>query len=138
MTNPTPAHTFKHELVVRIDDINFGNHLCHSKFINIIHNTRALFLKKYGLSEIDCFGCGLVMLSLNIDYISQCYFDDLLEVTININKLQQSKLLLDYNVYNKATQKLAAKATTLMGFLDLNKMKLKKAPLEFCNLFAIN
>jgi acyl-CoA thioesterase FadM len=125
---------FTHQIYVRIDDINFGNHLCHSKFINIIHNTRALFLKKHELSESNCFGNRLIMFSLDIQYISQCFFNDLLEITIGIDKLEKAKFSLKYMIFNHTSNKLAANASTLMGFLDIEKDKLKRMPIEFSKL----
>jgi len=130
---PNIDKLFTHKIHVRIDDINFGNHLCHSKFINHIHNARALFLKKYKLSESDCFGSGLVMLNLNIDYLNECFFDDMLEVRLNIDKIEKSKFSLIYSVFNHTSNKLAANATTLMGFIDVEKGKLKRVPTEFLN-----
>jgi len=129
-----PLFTYKSH--VRIDDINFGNHLCHSKYLNIIHNARALFLKSHNLSESNCFGCGLVILNLNIEYVGQCFFNDLLEVSLDFNKLERSAstFKLSYSVFNHTSNKLAARAVTLMGFLDLEKIKLKKIPIEFINL----
>lgn len=134
---PSKCNTlFNHKTHVRIDDINFGNHLCHSKFINIIHNARALFLKSHNLSESNCFGCGLVMLNLNIEYVSQCFFDDLLEVSLDFDKRERSAstFKLSYSVFNHTSNKLAARAITLMGFLDIEKRKLKRIPIEFLNL----
>ena len=119
---------------VRIDDINFGNHLCHSKFINIIHQTRALFLKKHDLSELNCFGYGLIMLNLNIEYISECLFNDFLEIILNVNKLEKATFSLSYSIFNHTSNKPAARATTLMGFLDTQTRKLKKMPQEFIKL----
>ncbi|GEM_PF-3495270 len=131
-------HLYTKKTNVRIDDINFSNHLCHSKFINIIHNARALFLKEHNLSESNCFGYGLIMLNLNIDYLNQCSFNDLLEIKLNIDKLERATFLLSYSIYNETIEKLAAKATTLMGFFDLEKGKLRKIPIEFINLIGFN
>lgn len=137
MTLLNPINLFTHKIHVRIDDINFGNHLCHSKFINIIHNTRALFLKKNDLSESNCFGYGLIMLNLNIDYKSQCLFDDVLEINLSIDKMEKATFSLTYSVFNQRTNKLAAVATTSMGFFDVEHGKLKRAPIEFLNLVGI-
>ena len=137
MTSPTPNNLFTHKIHVRIDDINFGNHLCHSKFINIIHNTRALFLKEHNLSELNCFGYGLVMLNLNIDYLAQCFFDQILEINLHVDSIEKSKFSLAYSVFNQTSNKLAARATTLMGFFDITKGKLKRVPIEFSNLVGI-
>ncbi len=125
---------FSHKMHVRIDDINFGNHLCHSKFINFLHNTRALFLKAHNLSEVNCFGCGLIMLNLNISYLSQCFFNDLLEITLGVNDIARATITFSYSIYNHTTNQKSADATTLMGFLDLEKNKLKSIPADFSNL----
>ena len=136
MSLSTPENLFTNKIHVRIDDMIYGHHLCHSKFINIIHNTRALFLKKHNLSESNCFGYGLIMLNLNIDYINQCFFDDVLEVNLNIDKIEKAKFLLTYSVHNRTSNKLAANATTLMGFMDIEKGKIKRIPIEFLNLIS--
>ena len=129
---------YTHNINVRIDDINFGNHLCHSKFTNIIHNVRALFLKKHNLSESNCYGFGLIMLNLNINYLSQCFFDDQLEVSLRIENVDKITVLFSYSVFNQTTNKLAAEAKTSMGFFDIEKKKLRRVPLEFkkdiCNI----
>ena len=137
MTLSNFNNLFTYKMKVRIDDINFANHLCHSKFTNIIHNARVLFLKKHGLSESNCFGYGLVMLNLNIDYVSQCFFDDLLEINLGIDRLEKATVLFSYSIFNHTTNKPAARATTLMGFLDIEKEKLKRIPTEFSSLVDV-
>ena len=119
---------FSNKVNVAIDDINYGNHLCHSKFISIIHNTRALFLKKHNLSELDCFGCGLVMLNLNIDYKNSCYFDDELEISLRIEKVDRVTVVFSYLMFNMTRDKVAASAETVMGVVDLKKGKLVRVP----------
>lgn len=127
---------YSHIMNVRIDDINFGNHLCHTKFANILHNARALFLKSHRLSESNCFNSGLVMLGLNIDYIGQCFFDDQLEISLGIVAIDKASVTFEYSVYNHTTKKVAANANTKMGFLDLEKGKLKRTPTEFTTLIC--
>jgi acyl-CoA thioester hydrolase len=126
---------FSTQVPVRINDINYGNHLCHTKLISIIHNARALFLKHHNLSELDCYGVGLVMLKLNVEYISQAFFADLLEIKIYLRKLEGARLELDYIVENRTTEKLTATVNTLMGFYDKQKNKLAKVPAELEKLF---
>lgn len=125
---------FTHRINVRIDDINFGNHLCHTKFINLIHNARALFLKKNNLSELDCFGYSLIILNINVNYLSQCYFDDELEINIIKGEINKATFCLSYTIKNLTTDKLALKAESSMAFIDLTSGKLKKIPEEFINL----
>lgn len=132
--NPPKKILFSLNTTVRIDDINFGNHLCHSKFAPLFHQARAVYLKNNKLSEIDCFGMSMVMLSLHIDYHSQCLFNDLLEVTMHVDILEKASMTFFYSIYNHTSKKQAATGTTKMGFVDRLTGKLKRIPLEFTTL----
>lgn len=136
--NQEKKNLFSHKLNVRIDDINFGNHLCHSKFTTLLHNTRALYLKQYGLSESNCFGLGIVVLNLNIRYKANCFFDDSIEILISLDKLEKASIILEYTVFNLTSNKIAAKASTRIGFIDVTSGKLKKIPKEFIELINKN
>ena len=125
---------FSHETRVRIDDINFGNHLCHTKFINIIHNARANYLKSIKMTEADCFGFGLIVLNLNISYLSQCFFDDHLTTALSLDGLEKASFSFIYEIYNHTSNKIAAKAISTLAFMDLNKNKLQRIPNEFIKL----
>jgi acyl-CoA thioester hydrolase len=130
-------NNFLYRTNVRIDDINFGNHLCHTKYINILHNARALFLKSYHVSEVNCFGPAIVLLNLNIDYMSQCYFDDILEISVRVETIEKVTSLISYSIHNITTKKQAARATTLLGFIDLQKNKLTHVPNKFRDLSGL-
>ncbi len=125
---------FKNEISVRIDDINYGNHLCHTRFVNLIHNSRALFLKKHNLSELNCFGSALIMLNLEIYYKSQCFFDDTLEISIYFDSIEKATFKFLYSVLNKTTGKIAASLKTTMGFFSIQNQSLMKPPAEFKHL----
>lgn len=134
MTASLYKHIYTDGTNVRIDDINYGNHLCHTRIINIIHNTRALFLKSHHLTERDCFGYSLILTALNIRYKSQCYFDDKLKITMSIGDIERSTFSLNYEVLNETTGKIAAQATLVMVFLDPKSHKITKIPQDFTNL----
>ena len=131
-------NSYSQSLNVRIDDINFGNHLCHSRYINILHNTRALFFNQLGFSEVNCFGYGIIVLNLSIDYLCQCTFNDSLEVKLCIDSLEKVTFSLTYSIFNHTSHKLAARATTKMGFIDMQRGTLKKVPSEFKNLILLS
>jgi len=122
---------FSHAFNVRIDDINYGNHLCHTKFLALAHNTRALFLKENNLSESNCYGTGLIMLGLNIEYRNQCSFNDLVEIHMYLKKIDKIKIEFLYKIVNITLNKLAATMNTVMGCFDYNSKKLTKIPKEF-------
>jgi acyl-CoA thioesterase FadM len=127
MTSPL----FSTNTNVRIDDIAFGKHVCHSRIINIMHNARALFLGQHEMSEINCFGYGLVMMHLSVDYVNESFLNDVLQTTIFLNALGKASFTLDYEIENLTRKKLTAKAITTMAFVDLEKNKIRRVPEAF-------
>lgn len=125
---------YTHNVNVRIDDINFGKHLDTSKFSALMHDARANFLNSHHLSEGDCFGVALIVLNLQIEYRSQCFFADHLELNVYLDEVRGKKITFSKEIYNKTTGKLAARGTVLMGFFDLDKQKLTNAPQPFIDL----
>lgn len=119
---------------VRIDDINFGAHLCHSRFVNIIHNIRALYFKQCGFSELDCFDHAMIMTNLSVEYLSQCFFNDNLEIHLYLDAVEKATFSLSYAIFNHTSGKLAARAITRMGFIDVQTNKLKRVPRAFSEL----
>lgn len=121
---------------VRVDDLNYGNHLGHTQLVALLHNARALFLNEHKLSELDCFGVGLVLLNLETNYTSQCFFNDEIKISVYLNHFEGAKIEFAYIVTNIATGKAVASATTLMGFIDRENKKLTKPPKELLELFS--
>jgi acyl-CoA thioesterase FadM len=136
MLLPTDNLLFSNTTRIRIDDLSYGKHLCHIKLINLVHNSRALFFKEHSLSEINCFDFATIILKLNVDYIAQAFFDDILKINIywKENIGGKATIELSYSVVNTRTNTLVAKANTTLGFIDMNKDKLVKIPQEFINL----
>lgn len=125
---------FDNTTLIRIDDVNFANHLDASRFSGMLHNVRALFLKKHNLSEIDCFGVGLIMLNLEITYQGQGFFDDTLHFKLYLESLEKSKISFSYRVSNELTGKPIATAIAVMIFFNMEKQKPTKPPKEFLDL----
>lgn len=129
---------FSYTSHVRVDDLNYGNHLCHTRYVNFVHNARALFLKKHDLSELNCFNLALLIVELKIKYLSQCFFDDELEVSIYPGETESPKARceLKYIIMNHTSHKIAAKASTQMAFYDMTKKQVTKIPEKFIELIS--
>jgi acyl-CoA thioester hydrolase len=121
---------FSDKMRVRVSDINYGNHVCHTKFISMLHNVRVLFFKKYGYSEGDFFGNSLVMLNVTIDYLAQCFFDEELIISITSVGFQKAALCFEYEIFNSTRKAKAVKATSIMGLYDKASNSLKRPPKE--------
>ena len=88
------------------------------------------------MTEADCFGLGLIVLNLNVIYLSQCFFDDVLTTTLSLNNLEKASFSFSYEIFNHTSKKVAAKAITTHAFMDLKLKKLKRIPHEFINLVS--
>lgn len=122
---------FEHKIKVRIDDINFGNHLDSSKLSSLLHNTRALFLESHGQNELNCFGVSLILLNLNINYKNQAFFNDELILKLSLVSVDGAKILFSYIVSNYKKNIVIATAETLMATFSIEKQRIVKPSKDF-------
>ena len=54
------------KVLVRISDINYGNHLGNDSLVSIIHEARILWLKSLNYTELNIEGTGLIMSDLAV------------------------------------------------------------------------
>lgn len=131
LVNNAINYIFAMQMRVRIDDVNWARHLDASKTASFLHTSRLLFLKSHGLSEGNCFGAGLILKSMFIDYKSQASFDDLLEIKIGVAEIGNIKLTLIYDITNLTTQKKLAQAKCEMIFFSYENQTVLNVPSEF-------
>lgn len=67
---------FSTSIPVRITDLNYGSHVGNDTILSIIHEVRVQFLKKYGYSELDFAGAGLIMSDAAIEFKSELFYGD--------------------------------------------------------------
>jgi acyl-CoA thioesterase FadM len=65
------TYQFSTTIGVRINDLNYGNHLGNDALLSIIHEARVRFLNSLGYTEIDVEGVGILMADSVIIYKSQ-------------------------------------------------------------------
>ncbi|MEO9210776.1 MAG: thioesterase family protein, partial [Ginsengibacter sp.] len=53
---------------VRITDINYGNHVGNDALVSILHESRMLFLKQHGFTELNAGGNALILNELVVLY----------------------------------------------------------------------
>lgn len=123
------AKVFTTTLKVRIGDINYGGHLGHDRLITLLHQARCDFLAALGASEADCFGVGLIMRSLSVDYLGEAFYGDRLSVTMTVEALRTTRFMLSYQLTKE--DKVIASAKTLMVAFDYQARKVMALPQAF-------
>jgi acyl-CoA thioester hydrolase len=119
---------FKTELTVRFNDINIANHVDYAALLQMAGNTRALFFKKNNLNEMDLDGVGIMLKSMQVEYLSETNFNDVLEFSWYLVEIGKISLSVSIDVYNVTTKQAVAKIQKKFVFFNYQQKKLAKVP----------
>ena len=110
---------------VRITDINYGNHVGHNAIVEIIHEARVQFLKKYGFTELDAGGTALIMSELLVEFKNESFYGDLLEVKIFAGEISKKSFELFYELTALRSEKVVFIAFAKTGMVCYNYQERK-------------
>ena len=110
---------------VRITDINYGNHVGNNAIVEIIHESRVQFLQKNNFTELDVAGTALIMSELQVEYKSESFYNDILEVTVYSGEVSRVAFELFYKISAKRSEKEIIIALAKTGMVCYN-YKIKK------------
>jgi YbgC/YbaW family acyl-CoA thioester hydrolase len=122
---------FKTEIPVRITDINYGGHLGNDSLLSIIHEARLRFLKNLDYSEKDVEGTGIIMIDAAIQYKSEGFYGDELNIEIGVSDFSKIGCDIIYRITNSTSQKEIAIAKTGIVFFDYKNKKVVQVPVQF-------
>ncbi len=127
---------FSTDIRVRIGDINYGNHLGNDAILSLIHEARLRFLNRYGFSEMDVDGVGVIMADCVIVYKSEGFHGDLLTIEVTTQDFTRSGCDFVYRLTHKGTGKEVARAKTGIVFYDYVKKKIARVPKKFKDMLV--
>lgn len=115
---------------VRIADINYGNHVGNDAFVSIIHEARMQWLQKYGYTELNIEGIGLIMSDLVIEFKNESFYGDVVEVKLGASDVSRVSFVLYYQLFATRNNKniLLANAKTGMVCYDYSAKKVAAIP----------
>jgi acyl-CoA thioester hydrolase len=130
-----PAKTvFTTDIPARITDINYGGHLGNDSLLSILHEARVQFLKKFGFTESNIGGVGIIMSDAVLVYKAEVFHSDVLTIEIGVDDLQAIGADITYRVL--VDGKEAARAKTGIVFFDYANRKIVQTPQVFKDLFG--
>jgi acyl-CoA thioesterase FadM len=123
---------------VRITDINYGNHVGNNAIVEIVHEARVQFLQKHNFTELDVAGTALIMSELLVEYKSESFYQDILNVTIFCGQVTRVAFELFYQISAKRNEKeiLIALAKTGMVCYDYKIKKVCAVPVELKSILS--
>lgn len=115
---------------IRIADINYGNHVGNDAFVSIIHEARMQWLSQHGYSELNIEGIGLIMSDLAIEFKSESFYGDTVEVKLGTGEITRVGFELYYRLFVKRIDEdiLLANAKTGMVCYDYGVKKVVAVP----------
>jgi acyl-CoA thioester hydrolase len=128
---------FATKIPIRINDINYGGHLRNDSILSIVHEARVRFLKKFGYSELNVEGCGIIMSDSAIVYKSEGYYGDVLRIEVTIDDFSKFGCDFIYKISNKETNKEIARAKTGIVFFDYENKKMVEVPEKFKTVLSL-
>jgi acyl-CoA thioesterase FadM len=126
---------FSTEIPVRISDINYGGHLGHDSVLSLTHEARVRLLHKYGFTEMDIDGSGLIISDAAIVYKSEAFYGETLKIEIAICEFSKYGCDFTYKITEKETGREIAQAKTGIVFFDYENRKVAPVPEKFKAIF---
>ncbi|OPX55464.1 Acyl-CoA thioesterase FadM [Oceanospirillum multiglobuliferum] len=133
---PEQQTIFTHQAILRITDLNYGNHLAHDTLISLIHDARAQMFIAHGHREIDIEGVGIVVADLGICYRAEVFYPDTLTIEVAVDELSRKGGDLIYRVTKNSDGALVALAKTGIVFFDYQERKAVTVPEAFKAIVA--
>ncbi len=122
------------QLTVRVGDLNYGNHLANDKILAYVQESRILFLRSHGKSEIDFFGTSLIQGDAAVSYLSEGFLGNEISIKLGVLDVSNSSFDFVYSLYNETTQKPLALVKTRMVCFDYETRKVNPVPPSFLDL----
>ncbi len=133
----TGKFTFETTIVIKISDINYGNHVGHDAFVSLLHEARIRFLKKFGFSEAAISGKALIVSDLAVTYKSQAFYGDKLKFEVGAGEFNKYGCDMFYRVSNVETGQLILLAKTGIVFFDYIMNKITTMPENFMQVIGM-
>ncbi|ODC02504.1 hypothetical protein BFW38_02035 [Terasakiispira papahanaumokuakeensis] len=84
---PHEKRVHRHQLKVRISDLNYGQHLGHDALVSLLHQARVSWWAAHGLAEWDIGGVGTVIADLAVEYRAEAFWDDCLTIELAVGEV---------------------------------------------------
>ena len=125
------TYAYSTELTVRIQDINYANHVGHDAFISLLHEARIRFFNHLGYSETDIEGCAIIISDLAVVYKAQALHRDRLRCEIAAGEFNKHGCDIFYRMTQARDHTLILEAKTGIVFFNYLENKITPIPQTF-------
>ncbi len=129
--NMPETYAYSTELDVRIQEINYGNHVGHDAFISLLHEARIRYFNLLGYSETDIEGCAIVITDLAVVYKAQALHRDRLKCEIAAGEFNKYGCDIFYRMTQARDHTRVLEAKTGIVFFNYRENKITPMPQAF-------
>ena len=124
-------YEFRHDLTVRVTDINYGRHLGNDSLVGLIHEARVHLMHDLGCNEGDLgdHKVGLIMADLVVNFVREGLLFDKLRIDSHIGEITHSSFRIFHRVV-KVGELIALAETGMIAF-DYSDRKIALLPRKF-------
>jgi acyl-CoA thioester hydrolase len=92
-------YSFQYHTILKVRDINYGNHLSYDAVVALLHEARIDMLSKIGCTESDLgdHTTGIIMTDLVVNYKNQGYLGDRIIIHLDIDEIGK----ISFRVFSK-------------------------------------
>lgn len=121
---------YKYNYKIEKTDINIGNHVGNERALMFFQRVREKFLEENNLEEINIGNdIGIIQTNAYIEYLSQIFLGDEIEIIISSVKINRLQLIFNYEI--KVKERISIKGYTTMLPYSYGEQKVKKLPEGF-------
>ena len=120
---------FSIPLSVRVNDLNYRNHVSHQNFFSFFEQCRAAYLSQFGYSELDIGGYGMIMAEAGCKYRQALFLNDTLQVGCRVVELKSKSFTMTYQIDRAGV--VCAEGFTVNICYDYGTQKTVRLPEEF-------
>ena len=129
---------FSTEIPLRVSDINYGGHLGHDSVLSLTHEARVRLLNKYGFTEMDIDGSGLIISDVVIVYKSEAFYGETMKIEVAAIEFSKYGCDFIYKITEKESGREVARVKTGTVFFDYSERKVAYVPEKFKAIFLSN
>ena len=130
------AFSFTTQLVVRVTEINYGNHVGNDRMVSLLHEARLRFLRNLGYNgELNIGGLGIMVTDLIVAFKGESFAGDVLNFEVGVTDFNKYGCDFIYRVTCAQDERLITLAKTGIVFFDYDERKIARIPPVFMEHF---
>ncbi|MEC8738735.1 MAG: thioesterase family protein [Bacteroidota bacterium] len=122
---------YEHQIEIRVDDLNYGQHLGNEMILVYAQQTRIKWLESWNYSELSIEQKSIIQGDAAIEYQSEGFLNNQIITSLFLGTVGRASFELYYLFFNKSLNKVLARAKTGIVFYDYSLKKSVSIPEAF-------